>query len=226
MRRVVIITLCIGMTIIGLGLGALVSINRVTAQDVTPPCVISTTPSNSSVDVLMRTGLIIQFSEGMNESAVENAILVHPDMEIYDFFWSGSSFVVFDFVSELLPFTEYTITINESATDIAGNPLEESYSWSFTTGGLSFSYDYWADMDDDGLLDGWEYEYFGDLSETGHGDFDNDGNTNFREFRDGTDPTNPESKTPARFILIEYLWAIVLVAVLFIVTPILYFVKR
>ncbi len=45
-----------------------------------------------------------------------------------------------------------------------------------------------ADTDSDGLPDDWEVFCFGDLSENGNGDPDNDGFTNQYEYRDGFNP--------------------------------------
>jgi hypothetical protein len=49
------------------------------------------------------------------------------------------------------------------------------------------------DSDGDGLPDSWELAYFGNLSQTGTGDFDSDGVSNFDEFNQGTDPNNNAS---------------------------------
>jgi Tol biopolymer transport system component len=49
------------------------------------------------------------------------------------------------------------------------------------------------DTDHDGLDDDWEVAYFGDLSRDGTGDFDQDGQSDRREFLTGTDPTNKGS---------------------------------
>jgi len=43
-------------------------------------------------------------------------------------------------------------------------------------------------MDDD-----WEIAYFNTLARDGRGDFDNDGQTDFEEFRAGTNPANDNS---------------------------------
>ncbi len=51
-----------------------------------------------------------------------------------------------------------------------------------------------ADTDEDGLPDDWERLYFTDLSQTGEGDFDEDGQSNRDEFEFGTDPTNAASR--------------------------------
>jgi hypothetical protein len=44
------------------------------------------------------------------------------------------------------------------------------------------------DIDGDGLLDEWEYEHFGDLSQGADGDLDNDGYSNLEEFQRGWNP--------------------------------------
>ncbi|MCW1884761.1 hypothetical protein OKA04_08475 [Luteolibacter flavescens] len=49
------------------------------------------------------------------------------------------------------------------------------------------------DEDNDGLLDAWERQYFGNLSQNGAGDPDGDGVTNAVEFTDGTIPNDINS---------------------------------
>jgi hypothetical protein len=49
------------------------------------------------------------------------------------------------------------------------------------------------DIDADGLDDGWEVAYFGNLSRNGLGDFDSDGVADKDEYVAGTDPTNAGS---------------------------------
>ena len=49
------------------------------------------------------------------------------------------------------------------------------------------------DSDGDGLLDSWELLHFGDLAQTGDGDFDGDGSRNAQEELAATDPTDAAS---------------------------------
>ena len=53
-----------------------------------------------------------------------------------------------------------------------------------------------TDTDADGLPDAWEREKFGNLGQTGSGDYDHDGITNKDEYVLGSDPTNAASGRP------------------------------
>jgi len=50
-----------------------------------------------------------------------------------------------------------------------------------------------VDTDGDKLPDAWERQYFGDLTQAGDGDFDGDGQSNLREYLQGTNPADPGS---------------------------------
>jgi hypothetical protein len=52
------------------------------------------------------------------------------------------------------------------------------------------------DTDGDGLPDGWELLYFGNLAQDGLGDFDGDGINNATELAEGTNPANAASFRP------------------------------
>ena len=45
-----------------------------------------------------------------------------------------------------------------------------------------------ADQNSNSIPDGWEWHYFGNLNQTGDGDYDGDGVDNYWEYLDGTDP--------------------------------------
>jgi hypothetical protein len=50
-----------------------------------------------------------------------------------------------------------------------------------------------ADADGDGLPDDWEKEHFGNLEQTQSGDPDQDGKDNATEYKEKTDPTDPDT---------------------------------
>lgn len=50
-----------------------------------------------------------------------------------------------------------------------------------------------TDTDKDGMLDQWEFDFFGELFWFDDEDFDDDGATNLEEFLGGSDPTDPTS---------------------------------
>ena len=110
----------------------------VTGTDTTPPTVSSTVPVDNAVDVLVNTLVTATFSEMIDPATVD-----------------GTSFFVSDGVDNVAgtvsvsadnttaTFTSsaffadnsvFTATLTTAVTDLAGNPLESDYTWSFTTG--------------------------------------------------------------------------------------------
>jgi hypothetical protein len=70
------------------------------------------------------------------------------------------------------------------------------YETNGTTGGISeanVTNNCDVDLDGDGMWDSWELTHFGNLNQTGTGDYDGDGMTNLQEFQSGTDPSNQDS---------------------------------
>lgn len=84
-----------------------------------------------------------------------------------------------------------TITIKatyNSKTLFSSLTLENLRTWKNLTADV--------DSDQDGLPDSWETEHFGDLTQSGSDDFDEDGYTNQEEHLAGTDPTDPQNPPP------------------------------
>ncbi|MFQ6127506.1 MAG: fibronectin type III domain-containing protein [Thermoplasmata archaeon] len=77
------------------------------------------------------------------------------------------------------------------------------------------------DLDNDGLPDYWEEEYFSDLREGALGDPDGDGLPNIVEYHDGTDPTVPDERREPGF-LDQYLWIIMLILALIFLLGMIY----
>jgi len=90
------------------------------------------TYTQTGTDVEVTENLIIMFSEPMNHTSVENSIFVSPYVSILNYRWDGNTLTLI-FLSDLSYDTNYNVIIGSGAEDLAGNALEEPYSWQFTT---------------------------------------------------------------------------------------------
>jgi hypothetical protein len=103
--------------------------------DVTPPVVVSTFPLSGAQNVASKGALVAVFSEPMDPLTMTSATfsLKQGTIDI------PGAVAYFNTTATLLPTVPlglgltYTATIATTATDLAGNPLAASYSWSFTT---------------------------------------------------------------------------------------------
>ncbi len=105
--------------------------------DMTPPTVVSTTPSDGTTDVPVDIVLQIEFSEPIDPNSMEDGgIMMTPEPGDGTVTWTdGGSTLNFEPFDQLLDDTPYTLIIVEGAVrDLAGNPLSGNYSMSFTTG--------------------------------------------------------------------------------------------
>jgi uncharacterized protein (TIGR03437 family) len=104
--------------------------------DTTPPRVISTVPANGAIPVNVSANLTATFSEPMNPLTINAASFTVfqgatavPGAVTY----TGST-ATFTPAGKLESNTLYKATITGQVTDLAGNPLQGHWSWSFTTG--------------------------------------------------------------------------------------------
>ena len=96
------------------------------------PSVMSHTPSGS--DVSVSTMISITFDESMNKTSVENAIVTSPAITISSYNWNADNTILTITPSgNQSPHTTYNVTVGIGAEDLAGNNLENPYSWEFTT---------------------------------------------------------------------------------------------
>lgn len=117
----------------------------------------------------------------------------------------------------------YTVDLNQSATDLAGNPLLNLTSYNFLA-----TVDEHLDTDQDGMPDIWEF-LFGldpyDPSDRDE-DKDEDGHTNYEEYMGYSDPTDPSSlplKSGDETSTLHYWWLVpILIALL--ITSIIFFI--
>ena len=99
-------------------------------RDATPPRVLDTIPAKDSVGVPLSARITIVFSEPMNRTAAEAAIVV-VGYRIGDFQWSldGRS-VSFSILGARYGET-YFVTVRDTAKDLAGNRLSTTYVFAF-----------------------------------------------------------------------------------------------
>ncbi|MCP4348501.1 MAG: Ig-like domain-containing protein, partial [Desulfobacterales bacterium] len=104
--------------------------------DTTPPTVSSTSPENNAVGVSVDSAIIATFSEPMKSAAITTATFYISDGagELAGTVTYDGTTGAFNPSENLTYNTIYTAVITADANDLAGNPLENDYTWSFTTG--------------------------------------------------------------------------------------------
>jgi hypothetical protein len=108
-------------------------------QDTTPPTVVSVSPPDGAIDILVTTSRVrIEFSEPMDRSTFrsENISVSDPaGNRIGGCAAPAETFYeVFFCLNILEPETTYTVTVTTDVTDAAGNALASPFTSSFTTG--------------------------------------------------------------------------------------------
>ena len=110
-----------------------------TGPDTTPPLVSSTNPANSASAVATNQSVVATFDKGMDSSTITptNFFLTGPGLT------PVPGAVTYSTVGNTATFTPttvltasilYTATITTGVTDLSGNALANTYTWTFTTG--------------------------------------------------------------------------------------------
>jgi len=102
------------------------------SADTRKPSVMLSIPTNGTKNVSMTQPVVILFSESMNPSATESAILISPTTSILRIDWFSdytSMYIYFVLRQDVI----YTVTITTDAMDTAGNNLDHEFTFSFTT---------------------------------------------------------------------------------------------
>jgi len=169
------------------------------------------------------TNIIIHFSEPMNTESVESALNISPSLNYtIDWYDDDKTLLLANFEGMEI-FELYSVGIDPSAKDVAGNQLINFQSYEFVA-----TIDISLDTDEDGMPDGWEIHYELDPNDPSdaENDKDEDGYSNLEEFKEGSDPTDPESiplKPKEEASTLEYWWLIPVLIALLIMTILLFF---
>ena len=104
------------------------------APDTTPPTIVSTTPIGGAINVPIDTFISAIFSEDMdaltidtNTFSVDNGVTGTISYDI------GTKTATFTPTANLTYNTTYTVTVTTGVKDLALNPLQAEYTWTFTT---------------------------------------------------------------------------------------------
>ena len=103
-------------------------------DDTDPPTVTSTSPLDAAIDVAVDATISVTFSEDMDDLTIDtntfgldNGVTGSVSYDI------NSKTATFTPSTDLYYETTYTATITTGAEDLAGNPIQSDYDWSFTT---------------------------------------------------------------------------------------------
>ncbi len=106
-----------------------------TAQvsDATPPTVQTVSPAHDATGVPRATAVVVTFSEAMNKFSVEHAIRITDGRGAFNPSWPDNKTVSFTLFPGLFYGTAYTVTIDNTASDLVGNQMFSDFVWTFTT---------------------------------------------------------------------------------------------
>lgn len=100
----------------------------------TYPQVLYCYPDDGNTDIPINCIVTIIFDRAIDTDSVVDALVIQPDAP-GNYNWSnGNTKLEYTPSDYLQPNTKYTVIITTLAKDSEGNPLQESYTWSFTTG--------------------------------------------------------------------------------------------
>lgn len=112
-----------------IGYGRINVMDAANIIDMIAPSIIANTPTGSKISP--DTKITVTFSELMKNSSVESAFSTVP-ATTGSFGWAGNT-MTYTPESNLSQKTTYNVSIGTGARDSAGNHIQSSYSWQFTT---------------------------------------------------------------------------------------------
>ena len=109
------------------------------AADLTPPSVVATLNDNGDTNVPTNTKVAVRFSETLDPLTIttNNFFLKNGASLVPGTLYAANQSVVFLPLTNLLPNTRYTVTVNGGTgdvADLAGNVLPKDFTYSWTTG--------------------------------------------------------------------------------------------
>ena len=112
-----------------------VMITRTSGGDTTAPQVVSTSPAADATGVVLNGQVTVTFSEAIHCATVTNSSLLSSPT-ITGTLTCTNATVTLTPSADLQSDTTYTMTLLTDVENLAGNALQNVYSWSFTTGSV------------------------------------------------------------------------------------------
>ncbi|HUI68729.1 MAG TPA: Ig-like domain-containing protein [Nitrospirota bacterium] len=109
------------------------SFNTGTVPDIIPPTIVATTPRNGDIGVMPNAALSVTFSEPVDSQTISFILSTGSTTVPCTMSYSGTT-AIFTLLDILASNTSYTATVSAGVKDLAGNPMPNSYIWSFATG--------------------------------------------------------------------------------------------
>jgi len=107
--------------------------------DATPPTVVSTDPTDGASDVPINASIQVTFSEPMDQSATQVALSFDPNVSC-NLSWDPTGTILScNPTTNLITDTAYNVTVDTGAQDLAGNPLQATFTFGFTTGNIALA---------------------------------------------------------------------------------------
>jgi len=106
---------------------------KLSDSDTTPPNVASTSPAAGAADIPVNSVLTATFSEAMDATTITTGSFTLDGVSGSVSYNSSTHAATFTPAADLAYDTTYTASLSTAITDVAGNPLASTYSWSFTT---------------------------------------------------------------------------------------------
>jgi hypothetical protein len=100
-----------------------------TQTDNIPPLVLQHSPTGNNV--LVRTNITVTFNEPMNTGSFENGIVLAPEVN-GSYRWEGNTLILTP-DEDMKYSTEYFVTVGIGLSDVAGNPIENLFFFTFIT---------------------------------------------------------------------------------------------
>jgi hypothetical protein len=108
-----------------------------TGSDTTPPTITDRFPSSGATGVARASNITVTFSEPMNPATITGATFrlraAGAGSDVLATVSYDNGVATLDPAASLLFGTQYQVTVSGTVTDLAGNPLGDDDTWSFTT---------------------------------------------------------------------------------------------